>query len=148
MLLRTEAGVATDHKPQHQAPTMFQKLGGAAAIQGVVDEFYTRVFADDDVKGFFEGINKQKLKAHQVDIPTQASLPPWRLVSASHNLRPNMQAAILLGCKRPPKSDDGKLSYESASLAVSCLRMLAAPITSDMSIVSSNHSVIIQDPCL
>lgn len=49
---------------------MFQKLGGTAAIQGVVDEFYTRVFADDDVKGFFEGINKQKLKAHQVDTPT------------------------------------------------------------------------------
>jgi len=73
VLLRTEVGVATDHKPQHQTPTMFQKLGGTAAIQGVVDEFYTRVFADDDVKGFFEGINKQKLKAHQVDIP-QASL--------------------------------------------------------------------------
>ncbi|DBA74478.1 TPA: hypothetical protein ACH3X2_000943 [Trebouxia sp. C0005] len=50
---------------------MFQKLGGTPAIQGVVDEFYTRVFADDDVKGFFEGINKQKLKAHQVDIPTR-----------------------------------------------------------------------------
>ena len=70
VLLRIEAGVATDHKPKHQPPTMFQKLGGTAAIQGVVDEFYTRVFADDDVKGFFEGINKQKLKAHQVDTPT------------------------------------------------------------------------------
>ncbi|KAA6423983.1 MAG: globin [Trebouxia sp. A1-2] len=53
---------------------MFQKLGGTPAIQGVVDEFYTRVFADDDVKGFFEGINKQKLKAHQVDIPTRAPI--------------------------------------------------------------------------
>ncbi|DBB01445.1 TPA: hypothetical protein ACH3X1_000103 [Trebouxia sp. C0004] len=51
---------------------MFQKLGGTAAIQGVVDEFYTRVFADDDVKGFFEGINKQKLKAHQVEFMTYA----------------------------------------------------------------------------
>lgn len=68
----SEAGVATDHKPKHQAPTMFQKLGGTAAIQGVVDEFYTRVFADDDVKGFFEGINKQKLKAHQVEFMTYA----------------------------------------------------------------------------
>ncbi len=34
-----------------------------------------------------------------------------------------------------------KLSYESASLAVSCLHTLAAPITSDMSIVSAHHSV-------
>lgn len=68
----SEAGVATDHKPQHHSPTMFQKLGGTAAIEGVVDEFYTRVFADNDVKGFFEGINKQKLKAHQVEFMTYA----------------------------------------------------------------------------
>ena len=69
LLLRTEAGVATDHKPKHASQSMFQKLGGTAAIQGVVDEFYTRVFADDDVKGFFEGIDKRKLKAHQVETP-------------------------------------------------------------------------------
>lgn len=48
---------------------MYQKLGGKEAIKGVVDEFYTRVFADDEVKNFFEGINKRKLKAHQVDNP-------------------------------------------------------------------------------
>ena len=45
---------------------MFKKLGGKAAIEGVVDEFYSRVFVDDEVKGFFEGINKQGLKSHQV----------------------------------------------------------------------------------
>ena len=45
---------------------MYAKLGGKEAIEGVVDEFYARVFADDEVKGFFEGINKQRLKAHQV----------------------------------------------------------------------------------
>ncbi len=77
LLLRTEAGVATDHKPKRASQSMFQKLGGTAAIQGVVDEFYTRVFADNEVKGFFEGIDKRKLKAHQVETPTrglQASL--------------------------------------------------------------------------
>ena len=45
---------------------MFKKLGGKAAIEAVVDIFYGRVFADDEVARFFEGINKQKLKAHQV----------------------------------------------------------------------------------
>lgn len=60
-----DAGVTTDHR-KHGPPTVFQKLGGQAAIEGVVDEFYSRVFVDDEVKGFFEGINKQKLKAHQV----------------------------------------------------------------------------------
>ncbi len=69
LLLHIEADVATDHKPKHASQSMFQKLGGTAAIQGVVDEFYTRVFADDDVKGFFEGIDKRKLKAHQVETP-------------------------------------------------------------------------------
>ena len=45
---------------------MFKKLGGKAAIEGVVDEFYSRVFVDDEVKGFFEGIDKHGLKSHQV----------------------------------------------------------------------------------
>ena len=49
---------------------MFQKLGGTQAIEGVVDEFYSRVFVDDEVKGFFEGIDKQRLKSHQVPIST------------------------------------------------------------------------------
>lgn len=45
---------------------MFKKLGGTAAIEGVVDEFYSRVFVDDEVKGFFEGIDKKRLESHQV----------------------------------------------------------------------------------
>ena len=55
---------------------MYQKLGGKEAIEGVVDEFYTRVFADDEVKNFFEGINKRKLKAHQVDNPANLHAEP------------------------------------------------------------------------
>ena len=60
-----EAGATTSNK-HSTSSTMYQKLGGAPAIQGVVDEFYTRVFADDEVNGFFEGINKQRLNRHQV----------------------------------------------------------------------------------
>ena len=45
---------------------MYKKLGGKEAIEAVVDIFYGRVFADEEVAHFFEGINKQRLKAHQV----------------------------------------------------------------------------------
>lgn len=45
---------------------MYEKLGGKAAIEAVVDLFYGKVFADEEVSRFFEGINKPRLKAHQV----------------------------------------------------------------------------------
>ena len=75
-----DAGVTTDHR-KHGPPTVFQKLGGRAAIEGVVDEFYSRVFVDDEVKGFFEGINKQMLKAHQVLCLVMQLAYLWLLVS-------------------------------------------------------------------
>lgn len=61
--------MAPDSKPKRNQPTMFEKLGGTTAIEAVVDIFYTRVFADEEVSRFFEGINKQRLKAHQVLLP-------------------------------------------------------------------------------
>ena len=57
---------ADGHSALSQDTSMFKKLGGTAAIEGVVDEFYSRVFVDDEVKGFFEGIDKKRLKSHQV----------------------------------------------------------------------------------
>ena len=65
----TAADVGIHKADEHSKPSMFKKLGGTSAIQGVVDEFYSRVFVDDQVKGFFEGIDKQKLKSHQVQSP-------------------------------------------------------------------------------
>ena len=65
-----DAGVheAHEHRRTSQQTSMFKKLGGRSAIEGVVDEFYSRVFVDDEVKGFFEGIDKQGLKSHQVKL--------------------------------------------------------------------------------
>ena len=109
---------------------MFQKLGGTAAIQGVVDEFYTRVFADDEVKGFFEGIDKRKLKAHQVETPTRglqaiacsSYIPALSLVSASHN-------PSKLPCLFCVKGHDGKHSYESVPFGCWLVHTVAVPIT-------------------
>lgn len=46
--------------------TLYEKLGGEAAITAVVDGFYERVLADDSLVQFFEDANMQALRAHQV----------------------------------------------------------------------------------
>lgn len=45
------------------ATTLFEQLGGAPAIEAVVKEFYRRVLGDDELKGYFDGID--------MDIQTQ-----------------------------------------------------------------------------
>ena len=46
--------------------TLFERLGGEAAVNAAVDKFYERVLADDRINSFFEGLdmvaqaNKQK----------------------------------------------------------------------------------------
>lgn len=45
--------------------TLFEKLGGAAAVNLAVDKFYDRVLRDDRVKHFFEGVDMVKQKGHQ-----------------------------------------------------------------------------------
>jgi hemoglobin len=45
--------------------TMYEAIGGDAGLEVVVDNFYARLWADDELKGYFEGIDKQALKNHQ-----------------------------------------------------------------------------------
>jgi hemoglobin len=46
--------------------TLYERLGGEAAVDKAVDMFYVKVLADDRINGFFEGLdmvaqaNKQK----------------------------------------------------------------------------------------
>lgn len=47
--------------------TLFQKLGGLAAVKAVVEEFYTLILNDPATAPFFEGINVALLKKHQVE---------------------------------------------------------------------------------
>lgn len=45
--------------------TIFEKYGGQETVNKLVDAFYVRMLADDNVKGFFEGVDMNKLKGHQ-----------------------------------------------------------------------------------
>jgi len=45
--------------------TLFDKIGGEAAVDAAVDIFYRKVLADDRINKFFEGIDMEKQAAKQ-----------------------------------------------------------------------------------
>jgi hemoglobin len=45
--------------------TLFEKLGGTAAVEQVVDKFYDRVLHDDRIKHFFDGVDMHRQRVHQ-----------------------------------------------------------------------------------
>ncbi len=46
--------------------TIYSEIGGREAVESVVDDFYDRVLADESLAGFFEGMDMESLRAHQV----------------------------------------------------------------------------------
>ncbi len=52
--------------------TLFNKLGGADAIDVVVDKFYNRILQDDRIKHFFMDIDMVKQRTHQKAFLTYA----------------------------------------------------------------------------
>lgn len=47
--------------------TVYDRIGGHEAIEVVVEDFYVRVLADDQLAGFFTGTNMSRLKGKQVE---------------------------------------------------------------------------------
>ena len=47
--------------------TIYEQIGGAEALESVVDDFYDRVLADAELAGFFAGTNMSGLKGKQVE---------------------------------------------------------------------------------
>ena len=45
--------------------SLFEKIGGHAAVDAAVDRFYEHVLADDRIKHFFEGVDMQRQRRHQ-----------------------------------------------------------------------------------
>jgi hemoglobin len=45
--------------------SVYDRIGGAPAVKAAVDLFYEKVWADPALKGYFEGIDRNRLKAHQ-----------------------------------------------------------------------------------
>jgi hemoglobin len=52
--------------------SLYQKLGGKAAIDAAVEAFYVKVLADDRVKDFFENINMAKQRRKQKEFLSAA----------------------------------------------------------------------------
>jgi hemoglobin len=46
--------------------SVYTDIGGRAAVEAVVDEFYDRVLSDDLLVPYFEGTEMDELRAHQV----------------------------------------------------------------------------------
>lgn len=46
---------------------IYDRIGGHEAIEVVVEDFYVRVLADDQLSGFFTGTNMNRLKGKQVE---------------------------------------------------------------------------------
>jgi hemoglobin len=53
-------------------PTLFEQLGGAAAVEAAVDNFYRRVLSDDRVAHFFEDVDMDRQRGKQKAFLTMA----------------------------------------------------------------------------
>jgi hemoglobin len=47
--------------------SIYEIIGGEAALEPVIDDFYDRVLADPELRGFFAGTNMTRLKGRQVE---------------------------------------------------------------------------------
>jgi hemoglobin len=47
--------------------SIYEQIGGAEALESVVEDFYARVLADDELASFFTGTNMSRLKGKQVE---------------------------------------------------------------------------------
>jgi hemoglobin len=52
--------------------TLYEKIGGAAAVDAAVNIFYTKVMTDDRIKHFFEGVDMKRQSGHQKAFLTYA----------------------------------------------------------------------------
>jgi len=54
-------------KPDDSKPSLFERLGGTAAVRAAVEEFYQRVLDDEQLSPFFEDSTIPHLKMHQLE---------------------------------------------------------------------------------
>jgi hemoglobin len=63
--------------------SIYTQIGGYEAIEAVVDDFYDRVLADDQLCAFFTGTNMNRLKGKQVEFFVAALGGPEPYTGAS-----------------------------------------------------------------
>ena len=68
--------------------TLYEKLGGEAAVDAAVELFYKKVLADERIKRFFEGVDMKRQASHQKLFLTYAfggmQSYPGRAMRAAH----------------------------------------------------------------
>ncbi len=62
----------TDEEKAAKEQSLFDRIGGEAAVDAAVDIFYRKVLADDRIKDFFEGVDMDKQAAKQKAFLTMA----------------------------------------------------------------------------
>jgi hemoglobin len=63
--------------------TLYERVGGEAAINVAVERFYVRVLADPMLEPFFKDIDMPRLKSHQFAFLSQALGGPQRYAGAA-----------------------------------------------------------------
>jgi len=67
------AGYTDEEKAaMNSEKTLYEKIGGEAAVDAAVDIFYRKVLADDRISQFFEGVDMEKQAAKQKAFLTMA----------------------------------------------------------------------------
>jgi len=56
--------------------SLYDRLGGREAIRAVVDDFYDRLLADEELGSFFADTDMESLKRHQTDHLVEAAGGP------------------------------------------------------------------------
>lgn len=56
--------------------SIYEQLGQEVGIRTAVDEFYTRVIGDPQLKPYFDGVNMGQLRLHQTKLLSQVTGGP------------------------------------------------------------------------
>jgi hemoglobin len=72
--------------------TLYERIGGAEAVAALVDRFYARVIADDELRPYFDHVALDKLRRMQVEFFSAALDGPIvysgrPVIHAHHGLR-------------------------------------------------------------
>jgi hemoglobin len=59
-------GVLDRYRVTSMSQSLYHEIGGEEAVEAVVDDFYDRVLADEQLVGYFEEYEMTELRAHQV----------------------------------------------------------------------------------
>lgn len=63
--MKIDTGKIAGHTRIDGNSSLFKEIGGSPAINATVEVFYDRVLSDQDLMGFFEGVDIISLKNHQ-----------------------------------------------------------------------------------